>query len=255
MMLETLDLKRSHFEITGVRQVFKVLGFAANLLEQYFRVELHGLKHLPSEKPLIFAPNHSGFSGRDVLILAHLLSKQRGQMPRIIAHRAYFELGKAEARISRAFGLRPACRDSLFKSLARGHDLLIFPEGEDGNFKPSTEAYKLQPFHTGFLHGALQDGAPIVRTIVIGAEETHFNAAKIDLSAIIPRFKAPLPLNLLPLPAKWDIHFMQALRYPATNQTLPVDLRGEAERIRATMQAKLNRELARRPYIYFPKVL
>lgn len=254
-MLETLDLKRSHFEITGVRQAFKLLGFAANLLEQYFRVELHGRKNLPPEKPLIFAPNHSGFSGLDVLILAHLLSKERGQMPRIIAHRAYFELGKTEARISRAFGLRPACRDSLFKSLANGHDLLIFPEGEDGNFKPSTEAYKLQPFHTGFLHGAFLRGTPVVRTIVIGAEETHFNAAKIDLSAFIPRFKAPLPLNILPLPAKWDIHFMQALRYPAGTQPTAGELRAEAQRIRSTMQTKLNRELARRPYIYFPEIL
>jgi hypothetical protein len=52
-------------------------------------------------------------------------------------------------------------------------------------------------------------GAPVIPTAVTGAEESTINLASLDLPPHVQLRKLPLPLNLLPLPSRWHIRFIE----------------------------------------------
>ena len=129
---------------------------------------------------------------------------------------------------------------------------MIFPEGEHGNFKPSSEMYKLQEFKRGFIRMALETGAPIIPTLVIGAEETHVNLSRLKLTKFLRGVVLPLPLNLIPLPSKWKIIFMEPVILPyekksAGDRELVKEL---ADDLHDKMQVRLNLELAKRGSVF-----
>ncbi|OFZ19196.1 MAG: hypothetical protein A2X94_11270 [Bdellovibrionales bacterium GWB1_55_8] len=226
------------------------------LLRLYFRMEVEGIEHLPETGRALIAPNHSGFAGFDAVLLAHVIKRETRRRPRLLAHRAFFDFSSRLAEISEHFGLRKASVDGGAKMLEAGRLVILFPEGETGNFKPSTRAYQLQKFHTGFLRMAIEAGAPIVPCIIIGAEETHLNLGNINLSKLFKGLRIPIPVNFLPLPAKWKIVFLP----PITSEKLPrtllgddVKLAAQAQLIRRRMQRELNVQLKKRPYVYSKK--
>ena len=54
-----------------------------------------------------------------------------------------------------------------------------------GNFKASSNRYHLQEFKRGFIRMALLTKAPIIPTLIIGAEETHINLKQLKLAKYI----------------------------------------------------------------------
>ena len=151
----------------------------------------------------MIAPNHSGFSGLDAMVLAHELPKQTLVSTKILTHKLWFSvhaLGKQAEKL----GFIEASKENGIKELERGHMVVLFPEGEAGNFKPTKQAYEIQTFKRGIVRMALQTGAPIIPTVVIGAEETHINLTKLSFGK---HLQLPLPLNVIPLPALWRIRF------------------------------------------------
>src|SRR5262249_18702790 len=136
--------------------------------------------------------------------------------------------------------------------LRKNNLLVIFPEGESGNFKPSVKRYHLQEFKRGFIRMALETQCPIVPTLVIGAEETHINLTQLKLPRILRSLILPLPLNLIPLPVKWKIVFLPPIHLPykagaASDDALVRELAGE---VREEMQQALSREVAARESIF-----
>jgi 1-acyl-sn-glycerol-3-phosphate acyltransferase len=81
-------------------------------------------------------------------------------------------------------------------------------------FKPSFKAYRLQEFKRGFIRAAIETNSPIVPVIVIGAEETHINLQQLKLSKYLRGLVLPIPLNVLPLPARWKIVFLEPIHLP-----------------------------------------
>ena len=63
----------------------------------------------------------------------------------------------------------------------------------------------------------------------------------------------PLPLNILPLPAKWKIKFLPpiVLDYPEKTVENSDFMNKIARQIRDTMQFQLNLEVKKRTYKYF----
>lgn len=180
----------------------------AGLITTYFRTKVTGARHIRKHGPMIIAPNHSGPCGFDVVVLSHVISRESGRRAKILAHRAYFEMWQLLRMVSESFGLRKASIKNGMDVLRDGEPLLIFPEAEGGNFKSSLHMYELQPFHTGFIRMGILTGSPIVPTLVVGAEESNFNLGSVDLSGFFARLKLPIPVNLVPLPAKWHIKFL-----------------------------------------------
>ena len=108
-------------------------------------------------------------------------------------------------------GLIPATLDNGFRILEKKQPLILFPEGEEGNFKPTRLRYRLKRFRRGFIRLALRTGAPIIPTFVIGAEETHITLSQIRWAKELLGVLIPIPLNVIPLPVKWHICFLPAI--------------------------------------------
>jgi len=241
--------------------------FWLHLLRRYFRIEVVGIENIPRKGPGLIISNHSGFAGADGALLAYIIKRATRRRARLLAHRAFFDFSDKLKIVSESFGLKKAGIASGVEILKRKQLLILFPEGEAGNFKATSHAYELQRFHTGFLRMALQTGAPIIPSFVIGAEESHLNLGNIDFSKLIRGVKIPLPLNFVPLPAKWKIVVQSPLdlrRFSRKKYQLLADSefakallndQKELERLAGLIQKHLQkaiiRELKHRPFIYF----
>jgi 1-acyl-sn-glycerol-3-phosphate acyltransferase len=135
------------------------------------------------------------------------------RVPRVMTHPFWF-FSKATAIPAHKFGFLEATTRNGEDVLARNELLLLFPEGEKGNFKPTSQRYHLQEFKRGFVRMALRHQCPIIPTIVIGAEETHINLTQLKFSRFLRGTILPLPLNILPLPARWKICFLEPIQFP-----------------------------------------
>jgi 1-acyl-sn-glycerol-3-phosphate acyltransferase len=228
------------------------------LLKTYFRLEVDGIEHLPTSGQMgLICPNHSGYAGTDAVLLAHLIREKTGRRPRILAHRAFFDLSRKLKAVSESFGLQKASIENGLSVQRRKHLLILFPEGEKGNFKSTALRYRLQEFKTGFLRIAIEAGAPIIPCVIIGAEETHLNLGNIDLNQIAKGLRIPLPIMALPLPAKWKIKFLPPIDTTAFDKAVLEDaekLKKLAKQIRHQIQAAIHEELRNREYIFSRRV-
>jgi len=222
------------------------------IMKKYFRLEIEGLEHIPKKGPVIIAPNHSGFSGFDAMILAYILQQQTQRIPRVMTHHLWFLTDKT-ALPAQKMGFIEATFENGVSLLKKNHLVVLFPEGENGNFKPTSKKYQLQEFKRGFVRMALKTQAVILPTLIIGAEETHINLQKLKLTKFLRGLVLPLPLNFIPLPAKWKIIFHKPIALPygpekVADAELCHDL---AIEIQESMQKKLNQEIKKRESSYF----
>ena len=219
-------------------------------LEKYFRVEVEGIENIPRQGSGILLPNHSGYLGVDALILQHWIYKNKKRIPRILLHKFWYKGNVLNLHANR-FGFVKASYRAGLRTLLRKRLMIIFPEGERGNFKPINEKYSLQTFRTGFARMALETDAPLIPIIIIGAEESHINIGQLSIMGQL----LPLPLNTFQLPAKWKIRILKPIPLKElcgeeTNGQVNCD--EIAKNLRLLMQETLKLELADRKYIYFP---
>lgn len=232
--------------------LYKILPhFFLELMGTYFRVQVEGQEHLPKRGGALILPNHSGVSGFDAMVLNHEITRATGRYPRVLTHHLWF-LTKTTSIPAQRLGFIEATMDNGIKHLRKQQMVVLFPEGEYGNFKPSSKAYQLQEFKRGFVRMALKAGSPIVPTLVVGAEETHVNLSRLKLTKFLRGLILPLPLNVIPLPSKWKIVFMEPVHLPyGTEAAEDRELVREiATDLQDKMQERLNRELARRDSIF-----
>ena len=91
--------------------------------------------------------------------------------------------------------------------------------------------------------------------VVIGAEETNINLSNIPLSKVLKGTIIPLPLNVIPLPAKWKIIFLPPIsmkKYSKRDCANSELVHSISESVKAQIQGRINEELSRREWIYFP---
>ncbi|MBY0369547.1 acyltransferase family protein [bacterium] len=225
--------------------------FILEVLERYLRVTTQGVGNLPRKGPYILIANHSGFMGFDALMLTHQVAKARKKVPHIIAHKLWFFTPEISVHAHR-FGLVPATYENGLAILQRGEPLILFPEGEEGNFKPSSKRYHLRRFRRGFMRLALETGVPIVPAVVIGAEETHLTLSQIRAAKPLIGTIIPVPLNVIPLPAKWKIRFLKPIRIEkkpekAKDQAF---VTAQSRKIRLQLQKELSKEVKKRQKVF-----
>ena len=136
--------------------------------------------------------------------------------------------------------------------LKKNNIIILFPEGEYGNFKPIKNKYRLQEFKRGFVRMALLTQAPIIPTVVIGAEETHITLSQLKFTKYLIGTVLPLPLNVIPLPAHWKIKFLKPihLEYPPSAAEDRDLVHKIARQVRDLIQFQIDQELKKRNYIY-----
>lgn len=240
-------------ELSADALMYKVFPrFFMELMKKYFRLEIEGLENIPTKGPVIIAPNHSGYSGFDALILAYILQQNTKRIPRVMTHHMWF-LTETTALPAHKFGFTEATFENGVSLLKKNDLIVLFPEGEHGNFKPTSKRYQLQEFKRGFIRMAIETNAQIVPTIILGAEETHINLQQLKFTKFLRGLVLPLPLNVIPLPAKWKIIFEKPVYLPfkpekVNDRELCHDLAGE---IQESMQKKINKEVKKRGSGYF----
>ncbi|MCB0378970.1 MAG: acyltransferase family protein [Bdellovibrionales bacterium] len=225
--------------------------FLGEVMTKYFRMTVEGTENIPRRGAGIIAPNHSGYSGFDAFLLGHHVHKATRRTARILTHHLWF-LSKTTAIPMQKMGFIEATKANGIEVLKKKHLLVLFPEGEFGNFKPSIQRYHLQEFKRGFIRMALQTQCPIVPTLILGAEETHINLAQLKFTKYLRGMVLPIPLNVIPLPARWHIIFMEPIYLPykpsqANNRELVKEL---CDEIREKMQQRISQEVAKRKHLY-----
>ena len=247
-MFEALENYKPLFKkiLRGSRDAADI---ALELTTRYLRVEVEGEENLPDSGPVILLPNHSGFLGFDAIVLSHWVRKHRRRIPRILLHKAWFAGGLLE-KPARKLGFMEATFSNGLAALRKNNFLMLFPEAEEGNFKPINEKYRLKEFRKGFVKMAARTGATVVPVIIVGAEETHINIGQIKIFNQL----LPMPVNVLPLPAKWKIKFLKPIQFDSglvSDDSVKVEK--AAAKVRLEMQAQLKQELAKRKFIYHEK--
>jgi 1-acyl-sn-glycerol-3-phosphate acyltransferase len=201
------------------RAVARAVALARPLYERYFRVTSHGAHHIPCRGAAILAANHSGMLPIDaaMLYLDVLRHTDPPRVPRAVADlfvaRLPF-LGTAFARL----GVVGGARANVHHLLAAGELLEVFPEGTKGIGKPFRDRYQLTTWRVGHAELALRHQAPVIPVAIIGAEEQWLQVARLPLHPFGAPF-LPVPLNLLPFPVNYHIHYGPPLalhqRWPA----------------------------------------
>jgi 1-acyl-sn-glycerol-3-phosphate acyltransferase len=213
-------LKKPNEKLFGLKEldrdtlIFRVLPrFLLEILRKYFRLEVTGVENIPRRGAVILAPNHSGYSGFDAFLLGHIVQQEAKRIPRVLTHHFWF-LTETTAIPAQKMGFTEATYENGLNALKKGNAIVLFPEGEHGNFKPTSERYQLQEFKRGFVRMALEAQCPIVPVVILGAEETHINLKKLKFTKFLRGSVIPLPLNIIPLPAKWRIQFLKPINLP-----------------------------------------
>jgi 1-acyl-sn-glycerol-3-phosphate acyltransferase len=218
----------------------------------FFRVESHGLDALP-DGPVLLVANHGShvlsWDGA-MIVTSCLLDASPPRLVHGMAEHRLMELpvlGTAARRIGATDGRRDVCTSLL----AAGAAVLTFPEGVAALRRPFRERYRLAAFGHGFVHVALAAGVPVVPVAVIGAEEEAPLVANPRwLARLLRTPVAPLaPTLIVPLPAKYRLHFGEPLRFggPAS----PEAVARHVAAVRAALQQLLDRGRALRRHVFF----
>lgn len=236
-----------------IRLALKFPEALQQFLSLYFRLEIEGYEHLPEGGRAIVVPNHSDAMGFDAFMLGYVLKHRLRRIPRIMTHDFWFS-HPLLAQLSSAYGLfRADLREGL-RHLKQNRLIAIFPEGAEGNFKVSSSMYRLVEFNPGFVPLAIMQKAPVVPTVIIGAEETHYNLARLHIFQDVLKEPIPVPLNILPLPAKWKIKFLKPIDFSKYSKKDIKDARFVKEinqNIRYRIQHEINKEKRKRTGLVF----
>lgn len=217
----------------------------------YFGLEARGLEHVPRDGPVVYAQNHAGWFPLDAFFLSMVVAEAQGFGRRpafatIDAALAFPGLGT----LLRHFGAVPASAFRRPERLSPSIEAVgIFPEGVRGNCKPVWNAYRMRDWNRGFVRVALTRRAPIVPVAILGGEECLPVGWTIRVLEPLVGSILPLPLSVVPLPARWKLVFHPPVCLEAGPEAVTdhAYCTGVARRIQATVQATLDAEAAGRP--------
>lgn len=245
---------KTSFKGKGSNEKRDIQLFLLEIVRQYFRLEVEGIEHVPNKGRCLVVPNHSSVTALDAVMISHEIQRAHKRKPKTLAHPLWF-VGPNIRILAKKMGLEEANKDTGEKLLKKDQCVMIFPEGAAGNFKPTSERYHLQEFRRGFVRMAMATKSPIVPTVVIGAEETNINLSSISLAKMLKGTIIPIPLNVVPLPAKWKIIFLPPIsmkRYSKKDADNSELVHSISESVKKLVQDTINTELAKREWIYFP---
>lgn len=236
------------------------------LYRHYFRIDLEGIEHIPSEGRCLVVSNHSGGPiPYDGLMLRAAVRREHPAQRELrwLADDFVYYLPFAGTLMNRLGAVR-ACQENAERLLAGERLIAVFPEGAKGSGKLFKDRYRLQRFgRGGFIRLCLRTRTPLVPCAIVGAEETNpllyrvehvTRALGIPYLPITPTFPLLGPLGLVPAPTKWKIRLAEPVRFDAYGPEAADDellVRRLAERVRATIQGLIDDTLATRRSVWF----
>ncbi len=193
------------------------------LYKNWFRVTCYGIENIPKKGRAILVSNHSGQLPFDAaMIVASLIFEEKiSRLARTYVERDLSSIPILNLLLSRT-GQICGSIDMLENLLIEEEIILMFPEGKRGIGKTFRERYQIKKFSKDAVKLALRCKAPIIPTVVIGAEEqiiSLYNAKPLAMAFNLPYFPItptfPLfgLLGLIPLPSKYEIYYGKPINY------------------------------------------
>lgn len=202
------------------------------LCDHYFRVEIDGWHRIPDDPSLLIGIHSGGSLTMDAWTLVH--SWYRHFDGQRILHGTAHDLLMGAPLLGdyfRAVGVIPASRSGVTAALGAGHDVIVWPGGEQDamrNWRQRDRA--VLAGRKGFVRQAIRSGVPIVPVATIGGHDTVFVLSEGRFLArwtglgerlrgatmpIIAGFPLPLAIEVLPahipLPAKIRTEFLDPI--------------------------------------------
>jgi len=233
----------------------------------WFRVDVEGIEHVPSEGGALLVSNHAGALPPDAPMIAKAVKEEHPHpRPVHLTVEHFFKGYPGFSMLLPKIGAVPAHPANVHRLLYDEQQLvLVFPEGRKGTEKLYKDRYRLRRFgRGGFVEAAMRAGAPIVPVAVVGAEEAAPAFAQFKL---LQRLTGLLYVPLTPtfphfglvgmagyLPAKFRIRFLPPVATDQLGDEPWEDkalVQSVAHEVRATIQAELFDMLAERESVWF----
>jgi len=250
------------FDEQFAEAVFPIFEF---LYRVWWRVEVEGVRNVPSHGRALLVANHAGsLFPFDATMMTMAVMKEHPlpRWPRFLVLDWAFVLPYISTFIRRCGGV-PASRHNATRLLEEDELVMVFPEGVKGTGKSFADRYRVQRFgRGGFVEVALRTRSPIIPVAVVGSEEIYPKLGESQAMAravgapfvpITPTFPWLGPLGLIPLPSRWRIEFCEPVdisEHPpeaAEDRRVVFDI---SERVRETIQEKLYENLVKRGSVF-----
>jgi 1-acyl-sn-glycerol-3-phosphate acyltransferase len=245
------------FNPDSARQVMLTIAL---LYRYWFRVQTHGIEHLPKGRMLLIG-NHAGQVALDAAMIG-CATFLEAEPPRIIRGMGEYWLptvpwvNELMVRTGSVVGTRKNCIDLLHNEEA----VIAFPEGIRGMNKLIWDRYQLQEFGQGFMRLALETDTPIVPVAVVGSEEQAPSIANLrSLGRMLgmPAFPVTLtwpwlgPFGLLPLPVRYRIYFGEPMRFHGNPSDDDEVIGAQVEQVKERIATMLASGLAKRRSLFW----
>lgn len=202
------------------------------LNDHYFRLEIDGWHRIPDDPSLLIGIHSGGSLTMDAWTLVHAWHRHfEGQ--RVLHGTAHDVLMAAPGLgdYFKAVGVIPASRAGVTAALEAGHDIIVWPGGEQDAMRSwAKRDQAVLANRKGFVRQAMRSGVPIVPVATVGGHDTVFVLSEGRFIAkwtglgkklrgatipIIAGFPFPIAIEILPahlpLPAKIRTEFLDPI--------------------------------------------
>jgi 1-acyl-sn-glycerol-3-phosphate acyltransferase len=250
------------------------MPFWSFVMDHYFRMEMEGWDRLPDEASLLVGV-HSGASlTMDAWTVALQWYRRFGD--RRILHGTAHDVLMAAPGLGdyfRAMGVIPPTRDAMGAALEAGHDVILWPGGEQDSMRTWRKRDRaVLAGRKGFVRFALSQQVPIVPVATVGGHDTVFVLSEGRFLArwtglgkrlrgatlpIISGFPFPLAVEILPmhvpLPAKIRTELLEPIRLDPDPERADdrVYVESTYREVELALQAGMDRLAQRRSFPVF----
>jgi 1-acyl-sn-glycerol-3-phosphate acyltransferase len=197
------------------RHLTQAFSLLRPIYKHYFKVQTHGLEHIPKHGRAMLVGNHSGGVALDGAITAAACFYEL-EPPRLAQAMTDRFVNKSPfgSLWSNRLGHFTGLPEHAIRLLEEDRLLLVFPEGAKGTAKLFSERYDLVDFGTGFVRLAMKAKAPIVPFAFLGGGEaipTVHNSKRLGALFGAPYVPITPYLLTLPLPVQLDLYVSEPM--------------------------------------------
>ncbi|GAB4584779.1 lysophospholipid acyltransferase family protein [Nocardia sp. IFM 10818] len=160
-----------HVELTDTdRRIITVLTAPSRA---WFSPRFYGMDNIPADGPVLLVGNHTLAGGTDAPLLAAEVLARRDRLVRGLAENVLIDVPGLRDALHR-LGIVRGNRHNCTTLLRQGEAVAVFPGGGREAMRGKGQKYKLLwEGRTGFARMAIETGAPIVPTAMIGGDDIY----------------------------------------------------------------------------------